>query len=94
MNDTEKYLFDLTGYLKIPGVLRGADLDHAQDTAQRYIDTPRSEVPDGFEINLEREHFDWYHHAFAFDKALNNFVLVTFLQCDPMPGILVLAQLP
>lgn len=70
MTPEQKYLFDLTGYLKIPGVLRGADLDHAQDAAQRYIDTPRSEVPDGFEINLEREHFDWYHHAFAFDKAL------------------------
>ena len=70
MTPEQKYLFDLTGYLKIPGVLRGADLARAQEAAQRYIDTPQDEVPDGFEINLERDHFNWYMHAFAFDKAL------------------------
>lgn len=70
MTPEQKYLFDLTGYLKIPGVLRGDQLFRAQEAAQRYIDTPPDAVPDGFEINLEREHFNWYVHAFAFDKAL------------------------
>ena len=70
MTDDEKYLFDLNGYLHLEGVLQGEALKAAQDAAQRYIDTPPDQVPDGFEINLEREHFNWYLHAFAFDKAL------------------------
>jgi hypothetical protein len=49
---------------------QGDALQTAQQAAQRYIDTSPDQVPDGFEINLEREHFNWYLHAFAFDKAL------------------------
>ena len=70
MTPEQRYFFDLTGYLHLEGVIQGAQLQRAQAAAQRYIDTPPDQVPDGFEINLEREHFNWYLHAFAFDKAL------------------------
>ena len=70
MTPDQRYFFDLTGYLHLEGVLQGEELQKAQEAAQRYIDTPPDQVPDGFEINLEREHFNWYLHAFAFDKAL------------------------
>ena len=70
MTPEQRYFFDLTGYLHLEGVLQGAALQKAQEAAQRYIDTPPEQVPDGFEINLQRGHFNWYLHAFAFDKAL------------------------
>ena len=70
MTPDQRYFFDLTGYLHLEGVLQGEELQKTQEAAQRYIDTPPDQVPDGFEINLEREHFNWYLHAFAFDKAL------------------------
>ena len=70
MTPEQRYFFDLTGYLHLQGVLQGAELKAAQDAAQRYIDTPPEEVPAGLEINLEREHFNWYINAFAFDKPL------------------------
>jgi len=71
----QRYFFDLTGYLHLEGVLQGAQLAAAQEAAQRYIDTPPEEVPAGLEINLEREHFNWYINAFAFDKALEALTL-------------------
>ena len=60
MTPEQRYFFDLTGYLHLKGVVQGAELKAAQDAAQRYIDTPPEEVPTGLEINLEREHFNWY----------------------------------
>jgi len=71
----QRYFFDLTGYLHLEGVLQGAQLAAAQEAAQRYIDTPPEDVPAGLEINLEREHFNWYINAFAFDKALEALTL-------------------
>ena len=65
----------MTGYLHLEGVLQGDTLERAQAAAQRYIDTPPDEVPDGFGIDLERDHFNWYLHAFAFDKALEELTL-------------------
>jgi hypothetical protein len=70
MTPEQRYFFDMTGYLHLEGVLQGEALQKAQAAAQRYVDTPPNQVPDGFEINHEREHFNWYLHAFAFDKAL------------------------
>ena len=70
MTPEQRYFFDLKGYIHLQGVLQGEALRAAQDAAQRYIDTPPEKVPEGFEINLQREHFNWYLHAFAFDKAL------------------------
>ena len=67
----QRYFFDLTGHLHLEGVLQGAALQKSQEAAQCYIDTPPDQVPDGFEINLQREHFNGYLHAFAFDKSLN-----------------------
>ena len=70
MTPEQRYFFDLTGYLHLEGVLQGEELKAAQAAAQRYIDTPPEQVPAGLKINLEREHFNWYINAFAFDKAL------------------------
>ena len=70
MTPEQRYFFDLTGYLHLEGVLQDEALRAAQDAAQRYIDIPPEKVPPGLEINLQREHFNWYLHAFAFDKAL------------------------
>ena len=75
MTPEQRYFFDLTGYLHLKGVVQGAELKAAQDAAQRYIDTPSEEVPAGLEINLDREHFNWYINAFAFDKALEALTL-------------------
>ena len=70
MTPEQRYFFDLTGYLHLKGVLQGEELQKVQAAAQRYIDTPPDQAPEGFEINLERQHFNWYLYAFAFDKAL------------------------
>ena len=70
MTPEQRYFFDLTGYLHLEGVLQGEELKKVQAAAQHYIDTPPDEVPDGFKIDNERDHFNWYLHAFAFDKAL------------------------
>ena len=70
MTPEQRYFFDLTGYLHLEGVLQGAQLAAAQEAAQRYIDTPPEQLPEGFHIDLDREHFHWYLYAFAFDKVL------------------------
>ena len=70
MSPEQRYFFDLTGYLHLEGVLQGEELAAVQEAAQRYIDTPPDQLPPGFEFHGEREHFNWYLHAFAFDKPL------------------------
>ena len=70
MTPEQRYFFDLTGYLHLEGVLQGEPLRAAQEAAQRYIDTPPEQLPEGFHIDLDREHFHWYLYAFAFDKVL------------------------
>ena len=70
MTPEQRYFFDLTGYLHLEGVLQAAQLAAAQEAAQRYIDTPPEQLPEGFHIDLDREHFHWYLYAFAFDKVL------------------------
>ena len=75
MNPEQRYFFDLTGYLHLEGVLQDEPLRAAQEAAQRYIDTPPEQLPEGFRIDLEREHFNWYLYAFAFDKALERLAM-------------------
>ena len=70
MTPEQRYFFDLTGYLHIQQALSSEELEQAQQSAQRYIDTPNEQLPPGFQFIPEREHFNWYVHAFAFDKAL------------------------
>ena len=70
MTPEQRYFFDLTGYLHLQQVLSSEELGRAQQAAQRYIDTPNEQLAPGFEFIAEREHFNWYVHAFAFDKAL------------------------
>jgi hypothetical protein len=65
MTPQQRYWFDLTGYLHIPNALSAAELSAAQEAAQRYIDTPEHQLPDGFGVDDKR-----YLHGFAFDKAL------------------------
>ena len=75
MTPEHRYFFDLTGYLHIEGVLAGEELQRAQAAAQRYIDTPPEALPPGFKVDLDRDHFNWYLHAFAFDKSLEALAL-------------------
>ena len=75
MTPEQRYFFDLTGYLHLRGVLSESELRPAQDAAQRYIDTPPDQLPEGFRIDLNREHFNWYLYAFAFDKALERLAM-------------------
>ena len=75
MTPEQRYFFDLTGYLHLEGVLQGEPLRAAQEAAQRYIDTPPEQLPEGLSIDLEREHFNWYLYAFAFDKALERLAI-------------------
>ncbi|MEE2657167.1 MAG: phytanoyl-CoA dioxygenase family protein [Candidatus Latescibacterota bacterium] len=65
MTPEQRYWFDLTGYIHIRGAMTADELAAAQAAAQRYIDTPDSELPPGFGIDGRR-----YLHGFAFDKAL------------------------
>ena len=75
MTPEQHYLFDLTGYLHLEKVLEGEELSRTQEAAERYIATPPEELPPGFGFDSERNHFGWYFHAFAFDKALEALVM-------------------
>ena len=75
MTPEQRYFFDLTGYLHLHGVLSESELRPAQDAGQRYIDTPPDQLPEGFRIDLNRQHFNWYLYAFAFDKALERLTM-------------------
>ena len=38
MTPDQRYFFDTTGYLHLEGVLRGAELNAAQNAVRRYVD--------------------------------------------------------
>ena len=65
MTPEQRYWFDLTGYLHLKHVLQGEELARVQEVADRYLNTPPDELPDGYTI-LEKT----YHHAIGFDPAL------------------------
>jgi hypothetical protein len=70
MTEEQRYLFDLNGYLHLRNVLSNEELSAAQEAAERYINTPEDELPEGFEIKDKR-----HLHGFAFDKALERLTL-------------------
>ena len=63
MTPEQRYFFDVTGYLHLEGVLQRSALHSAQEAAQRYIDTPGTELPSGFKCESKGT----YLHGFAFD---------------------------
>ena len=65
MTPDQRYCFDTSGFLHLEGVLQGAELQTAQETVQRYVDTPTEDLPPGFQAANGN-----YSHGFAFDKAL------------------------
>jgi ectoine hydroxylase-related dioxygenase (phytanoyl-CoA dioxygenase family) len=69
MTPEQRYVFDATGYLHIKNVLSEEELLKAQEAADRYIDTPHDEIPDGFRY-METDAFHHHDRGFAFDKAL------------------------
>jgi len=71
----QRYLFDLTGYLHLEGVLQGEALAQAQEAADRYISLEPEGWPPGFSADLERRDHTGYQHGFAFDKALEALTL-------------------
>ncbi len=70
MTPEQRYFFDLTGYLHIPDALTSDELSAAQDAAERYLRTTDDELPPGFRVDRERNHFIWHFFGIAFDKAL------------------------
>ena len=56
MNSTQRYLFDLNGYLHLKNVLSSKELEETQDAVERCIQIPRDQLP-----------HDW---NFSFDKSL------------------------
>ena len=80
---TDRYLFDMTGYLHIRGAVRGDALAAAQDAAERCImagsglDGHPAERPEGFVTKpAEMEPHEYgnrpgigYQHGFAFDRG-------------------------
>ena len=65
MTPDQRYLFDASGFLHLPGILQGKELQKAQAAVQRYIDCSPDKLPPGFTPNNGA-----YPHGFAFDKAL------------------------
>ena len=66
MTPEQSYWFDLTGYLHLKQVLLGEELVRVREAADRYLQTPPEQLPDGYKIG-DRE----YHHAVGFDRALD-----------------------
>ena len=66
MTPEQSYWFDLTGYLHLKQVLQGEELVRVREAADRYLQTPPEQLPDGYKIG-DRE----YHHAVGFDRALD-----------------------
>ena len=71
MTPEQRYFFDVTGYLHLEGVLHRSELHSAQEAAQRYIDTPGTDLPSGFKCESKGT----YLHGFAFDKSLEALTL-------------------
>ncbi len=67
MNPQQRYLFDLTGYLHLPGVLTSEQLEKARSAAAQYFRTPAEKLPAhmGLEIDGRR-----YTNSFAFHRDL------------------------
>ena len=72
MTPTQRYLFDLQGYLHIPDVLTPEQLASGRAAIDRYIATPDEQLPEGFARSADGKN---YENGFAFDKALESLVM-------------------
>lgn len=70
MTEEQRYLFDLWGYLHIPGALSEEEVTTAQEAARRYMESKPEDLPPGFKIDGKR-----HLHGFAFDKSLERLAL-------------------
>jgi hypothetical protein len=76
MTPSQRYLFDLTGFLHIRGAVRGAELRAAQAAIERLVATPRHErEAAGFTHQADGNYppdgpVARFEHAYAFDRAL------------------------
>ena len=48
MTPDQRYLFDASGFLHLPGILQGGELQKARAAVQRYVDCPPDDLPPGF----------------------------------------------
>lgn len=72
MTPTQRYLFDLQGYLHIPAVLSDEELAAGRAAIDRYMSTPDEELPEGFSRSADGKN---YENGFAFDRALESIVV-------------------
>ena len=70
MTAEQRYLFDLHGYLHVRNALSVDELAAARAAAERYVDMPPEELPEGFRVDGRR-----YEHGFAFDRALERLTM-------------------
>ena len=81
MTPSQRYLFDLTGFLHVRGAVRGAELEAAQAAIDRLIATPRHErEAAGFTHQADgnyppEEPIVRYEHAYAFDRVLERIAM-------------------
>ena len=54
MTPTQRYLFDLNGYLHLKNVLSGTELKEAQDAVERYIKIPPDQLPHGWNFSFDK----------------------------------------
>ena len=67
MNEEQRYLFDLYGFLHLKNILSPEQLQAASDAAGRYIESAEEDRPPDFKVNGKG-----HSHGFAFDRALEN----------------------
>jgi hypothetical protein len=75
MTPEQRYFFDVAGYLQLKNVLSEEELKPAQEAADRYIRMAPEDWPPGFGADLERPDLTGYRNGFAFDKAMELFVV-------------------
>ena len=72
MTPTQRYLFDLHGFLHIPNVLTPGQLSAGRNAIDRYMAMPDDQMPEGFARSADGKS---YENGFAFDKALESIVV-------------------
>ena len=74
MNEEQRYLFDLYGFLHLKNVLTAVQLEAAAKAADRYIDSASEERLPEFKVNGKG-----HAHGFAFDRALEQLAFLPAL---------------
>ena len=54
MNSTQRYLFDLNGYLHLKNVLSSKELEETQDAVERCIQIPPEKLPHGWNFSFDK----------------------------------------